>query len=231
LPEYVSSILSGDTDVYGPNFAISISGGGYRAATFGAGVLNALDGQNASSVSIGTGGLLQAATYIAGLSGGSWLVGSLAQANYPTMQNLIFGSQDPSAYAGWLTQFDVFTPSTNVTSDLEYLESLVGEISGKYAAGFRVSLTDLWARGLSRHFLNGTTADDIFNTSLAHGAEITFSNFSNLLSFYACAVCMNNGADFSTGLHSFPIPNHSHFSWPISNQITAINLISKAQMT
>ncbi|EPS99006.1 hypothetical protein FOMPIDRAFT_1017328 [Fomitopsis schrenkii] len=75
LPSYVSRILGGD---YGsmayPRLGIATSGGGYRAATFGAGVLNALDGRNSSAVSAGTGGLLQAATYLAGLSGGSWLL-------------------------------------------------------------------------------------------------------------------------------------------------------------
>jgi len=181
LPGYVSSILGGNTHASGPNFGIAVSGGGYRAATFGAGVLNVLDGRNASSVNVGTGGLLQAATYISGLSGGSWLVTSLAQANFPTIQDLIFGSSDPAAYSGWLTQFDVLAPGANQLEDLAFIETLVGEIAGKYTEGLRVTITDVWARGLSRHFLNGTTADDIFNTSLPHGAGITFSSLANLL--------------------------------------------------
>jgi hypothetical protein len=36
---------------------------------------------------------------------------------------------------------------------------LVGEISGKYAAGFRVSLTDIW---IVETFFEWDTADDIF---------------------------------------------------------------------
>lgn len=50
---------------------IAISGGGYRAAQYGAGVLSALDSRNASAKAAGTGGLLQVASYLAGLSGTS----------------------------------------------------------------------------------------------------------------------------------------------------------------
>lgn len=48
---------------------IAVSGGGYRAAQYGAGVMSALDARNASAKSAGTGGLLQVATYWSGLSG------------------------------------------------------------------------------------------------------------------------------------------------------------------
>ena len=50
---------------------ISISGGGYRAAQYGAGVLSGLDARNDSAKQAGTGGLLQVSSYIAGLSGAS----------------------------------------------------------------------------------------------------------------------------------------------------------------
>lgn len=48
---------------------ISISGGGYRAAQYGAGVLSGLDARNSSAKQAGTGGLLQVTSYLAGLSG------------------------------------------------------------------------------------------------------------------------------------------------------------------
>lgn len=48
---------------------IAFSGGGYRASQFGAGVISALDGRNATAVAAGTGGLLQVASYLSGLSG------------------------------------------------------------------------------------------------------------------------------------------------------------------
>lgn len=55
--------------------ALSISGGGYRAMLVGAGAVSALDSR--SPVQTHLSGLLQSATYIAGISGGSWLVMSL----------------------------------------------------------------------------------------------------------------------------------------------------------
>ena len=61
-----------------PNVAIAFSGGGYRAMLNGAGALLAFDDREANGTTAGhLGGLLQASTYVAGLSGGSWLVGSI----------------------------------------------------------------------------------------------------------------------------------------------------------
>ena len=65
-----------------PNIAIAFSGGGYRAMLNGAGALQAFDSREADSTTPGhLGGLLQASTYVAGLSGGSWLVGSIFVSN------------------------------------------------------------------------------------------------------------------------------------------------------
>jgi lysophospholipase len=52
-----------------PKVGLAISGGGYRAALYGAGVLSALDARNQLAKTAGTGGLLQVASYLAGLSG------------------------------------------------------------------------------------------------------------------------------------------------------------------
>ena len=54
-----------------PKIGIAVSGGGYRAAQFGAGVLSALDARNESAKAAGTGGLLQVTSYLSGLSGAS----------------------------------------------------------------------------------------------------------------------------------------------------------------
>ena len=61
-------------DAFGGNFSkigIAVSGGGYRAAQFGAGVFSGLDARNDSAKAAGTGGLLQVSSYWAGLSGAS----------------------------------------------------------------------------------------------------------------------------------------------------------------
>jgi lysophospholipase len=54
-----------------PKIGIAISGGGYRAAQYGAGVLSAFDARNESAKTAGTGGLLQVTSYLSGLSGAS----------------------------------------------------------------------------------------------------------------------------------------------------------------
>ena len=54
-----------------PKIGIAVSGGGYRAAQYGAGVLSGLDARNDSAKQAGTGGLLQVALYLSGLSGTS----------------------------------------------------------------------------------------------------------------------------------------------------------------
>ncbi|OBZ78586.1 Lysophospholipase [Grifola frondosa] len=119
-PSYVHDILSGRYGSAGfPKVAIAVSGGGYRAAIFGAGVLHALDGRNAQSVEVGTGGLLQATSYLSGLSGGSWLVGSLAQANFPTIPDLIFGTANDS------TDTDAYDENLRLADFLSQEEYLI----------------------------------------------------------------------------------------------------------
>lgn len=190
LPGYVTDILIGVNGSSGyPTFGIATSGGGYRAAIVGAGVLNALDGRNASAVEAGTGGLLQAATYLTGLSGGSWLVMSLAQADFPTLPELVFQPNDSSGWGGWNTGFSLEAPTTDKIERLAYDLDLVTEIQGKLLAGYPVSIVDLWARILARHFTNGTNANDYFDASLRHGAGITLSSLANVYVDYTyCAL-------------------------------------------
>ncbi|PIL26148.1 hypothetical protein GSI_11903 [Ganoderma sinense ZZ0214-1] len=188
LPFYVDGLLLGLWGQHAqPNLGIATSGGGYRAAIFGAGILNALDGRNKTSVNAGTGGILQAATYLSGLSGGSWLVSSLAQANFPMLPELVFGPPStPSGneFGGWLTEIDLLqVGGANATATAEFVGELVSEVALKFLKGFPVTFTDLWARTLVRHFANGTTAADLVDPSLTHGAGLTFSSIANVASF------------------------------------------------
>jgi lysophospholipase len=50
---------------------IAFSGGGFRASQYSAGVMSGLDARNDTAKTAGTGGLLQVASYMAGLSGAS----------------------------------------------------------------------------------------------------------------------------------------------------------------
>lgn len=181
LPCYLTTILSGHEKF--PILGIAASGGGSRAAIFGGAVLNTLDARNTTSVASGVGGLLQAASYLAGLSGGSWLVTSLAQADFPTIPSLIFGldsNPEEDAFGGWLSTIGLITISSNETVQDEFVEVLLEEVAGKRAAGFPVTFTDIWSRGLARHFTNGTTLANFFATNVTHGAGGTWSGVANL---------------------------------------------------
>jgi lysophospholipase len=68
-----------------PVVALTTSGGGYRSLLTGAGVIQAFDSRDSQT---GVSGLFQSLTYEAGLSGGGWLLSSLAGNNYPTISSL-----------------------------------------------------------------------------------------------------------------------------------------------
>ncbi|KAK7042581.1 lysophospholipase [Favolaschia claudopus] len=179
LPKYVEQILQTKSEL--PTVGISVSGGGYRAALFGAGVLNALDARNSSAAKTGTGGLLQATTHLAGLSGGSWLVTSLAQANFPTIQHLVFGDGKSKDFAGWIPSRDIWTVSTDPAEQAIFAHQVLHEIAAK-AKHFPVSVGDAWGRALARHFTNGTTESG-FLANTSHGSGILFSDLVKLPTF------------------------------------------------
>ncbi|EKM59981.1 uncharacterized protein PHACADRAFT_250811 [Phanerochaete carnosa HHB-10118-sp] len=184
LPRYLKTILGGHGQL--PTLGIATSGGGMRAAIFGAAILDTLDARNTTSGALGTGGLLQAASYLAGLSGGSFLVTSLVQANFPTIPSLIFGpDSNPggNTFGGWLSEIGLESVSSNTTIQDDFVEVLIAEVAGKRAAGFPVTFTDVWSRALARHFTNGTTLDNFFATNVTHGAGLTWSGIANLSTF------------------------------------------------
>lgn len=190
LPAYVHDILDGHFGAHAlPRLGMALSGGSYNSALFSAGIMNAFDSRNISSVSAGTGGLLQALSYIVGESGGAWPIVSLLQANFPTIQEVIFGPQHPnsSTYSGWLAQFDIVSPTLNATLEQDFVVDLVEELIGKSLSGFPVTISDVFARSLSRHFVNGTNVTDFFDINLPHGAGITYSSLVEQC-VHSCAV-------------------------------------------
>jgi lysophospholipase len=99
---YINSIVSEGGEL--PRIGIAISGGGYRAMINGAGAIAAFDNRTTSSMDKGhLGGILQAATYLSGLSGGSWLVGSLYVQNFTSVESIIDAS---GSFFDTLWQFD-----------------------------------------------------------------------------------------------------------------------------
>lgn len=128
-----------------PNIGVALSGGGYRALMNGAGALAAFDSRTNNSTSSGhLGGLLQATTYLAGLSGGSWLVGSLFTNNFTTVPALL----EDNTSTVWEFGNSIFTgPAKNgiqTLSTLEYFNHIYDAVKAKRDAGFNTSITDYW---------------------------------------------------------------------------------------
>lgn len=138
-----------------PNIGIAVSGGGYRALMNGAGALQAFDNRTTNSTLSGqVGGILQSATYISGLSGGSWLVGSMYLNNFTDVSSLrdngsVWQFQD-SIFVG-PTQSDEWAITTP-----QYYSQMLHAVSGKSDAGFNTSITDYWGRSLSYQLINAT---------------------------------------------------------------------------
>jgi lysophospholipase len=145
-----------------PVVALTISGGGYRSLLTGAGVIQGFDlRENLTGVS----GIFQSLTYQAGLSGGAWLLSSLAGNNYPTISYLRDNLWE-NVFRGSLIEplFDL----ASITS-----RHMVTDVKSKHRAGFLVTYVDLWARILSRKLL--LNYDDKNTLSGITG----FSNFTN----------------------------------------------------
>ena len=147
VDSYMHKIVDNATLV--PNIGLAFSGGGYRALLNGAGALAAFDSRTSDSSAPGhLGGLLQASTYIAGLSGGSWLVGSIFINNFTSVEHILGLGDDEDA----IWQFDMPItkgPEDGIISTTSYLKGIVEDVAAKKAAGFNTSLTDVWGRALS----------------------------------------------------------------------------------
>lgn len=144
-----SSFLSGDETI---RIGLAFSGGGYRAMLSGAGQLAALDNRVKNTTDAGQlGGLLQSSTYLAGLSGGNWLVGSLAVNNFSSVQDM--QSDDDL----WSLKNSIVQPGgVNILKTFGYWDTIIDDVDDKQDAGWNVSLTDIWGRGLGYQMFNAS---------------------------------------------------------------------------
>ncbi|EHS63358.1 uncharacterized protein PGTG_21534 [Puccinia graminis f. sp. tritici CRL 75-36-700-3] len=141
-----------------PNIGIAMSGGGIRALIGGAGILDAFDNRNPEAVNAGTGGILQLANYITGLSGGSWLLGSWATSNFPrftALNQTVWRLTEPSSYTSW--------------NSVKRYPKAISQAKRKSKSGFPTSLVDVQSYILSRHLINDTH----------HGSKVLFSSIRN----------------------------------------------------
>ncbi|KAL4790106.1 lysophospholipase catalytic domain-containing protein [Aspergillus venezuelensis] len=159
-----------------PNIAVSLSGGGYRAMTNGAGALKAFDVRTENATATGhLGGLLQSATYVSGLSGGSWVVGSMFANNFTTISNL-----QASDRVWDLSKSLLEGPnehSIQILSTYDYWKTIIEQVHSKSDAGYQTSFTDYWSRSLSFQLINSTSDDG--------GASFTWSSIADMDDFKA----------------------------------------------
>ncbi|KAF5023425.1 hypothetical protein F66182_4525 [Fusarium sp. NRRL 66182] len=161
-----------------PNIAIAASGGGYRALMNGAGFISAADSRNNESGPIS--GLLQSSTYLAGLSGGGWLVGSLFANNFTTVPDLQRGRRDSAV---WRFDRSIFVgperSGINILNTADYWRDVYEAVSDK-GQGWNTTLTDYWGRTLSYQLVNAPeggpayTFSSIAETSQFRDADTPF---------------------------------------------------------
>ncbi|RKP29532.1 lysophospholipase [Metschnikowia bicuspidata] len=149
---------------------LAFSGGGYRAMLSGAGQLAALDNRTTGAHEHALGGLLQSASYITGLSGGSWLVGSLVLNNFAAVQDVV----DGLAPIWNLEKSILNTSGFDVFKIYNYCKTLYREVESKWIAGFDISLTDIWSRALSRY---------LFESNNNYDASLSWSDITTLDAF------------------------------------------------
>ncbi|PFH61083.1 hypothetical protein XA68_18291 [Ophiocordyceps unilateralis] len=148
-----------------PNIGIAISGGGYRSLLTGAGVVSAWDDRTPGSTDQGgLGGLLQSATYFSGLSGGSWLVGSIYANNFSTVQNMVNSDR--------IWQFDrSILKGPPHLSAIKYYKDVFGDVENKKKGGFQTSVTDYFGRALSFQMINAPNGAPAYTYSSIQNDE------------------------------------------------------------
>ena len=148
-----------------PNVGLAFSGGGYRACLNGAGAVQAFDSResNSSVQNGGLGGLLQSATYVAGLSGGSWLVGSIYVNNFTTISDLLNNDNvwgfDNSIFEG------PDDGGIQLLDSTDYFDTIHDEVDDKENANYNTTITDYWGRALSFQMVNATDGGPAFTWS------------------------------------------------------------------
>ncbi|KAE9397529.1 FabD/lysophospholipase-like protein [Gymnopus androsaceus JB14] len=123
---YINALGAHESAV--PVIGFTLSGGGTRAEMSAFGMIRAFDNRTADSVNAGTGGLLQAATYVSGLSGGGTALGLIAMSDFQPL--------DESLEQGLVNYTS--PPGTS---------PVYNEIASKAEAGFNISITDIIAIG------------------------------------------------------------------------------------
>ncbi|CAI7619225.1 unnamed protein product [Penicillium viridicatum] len=191
MKDFFGHVKVGDYDVVGyldqhaknssslPNIGIAVSGGGWRALMNGAGAVKAFDSRTYNASTTGhLGGLLQSATYISGLSGGSWLLGSIYINNFTTIDKL----QTHTDGSVWQFGNSIIegpdTGGIQLLDSAGYYKDLADAAEAKKNAGFDTTLTDIWGRALSYQMFNASNGGLNYTwSSIADTPEFQDGNY------------------------------------------------------
>ncbi|KAK4701506.1 lysophospholipase, partial [Phenoliferia sp. Uapishka_3] len=167
---FVSEGANADPGKTMPLVGFAVSGGGQRAMLVGGGILAAFDNRNATAVAAKSGGVLQIAQYLVGLSGGSWLTGSYAVADFPSFESL----RDDV----WDMTENFFAPKQE---DPTGVADAVASIGLKHKAGSPVSSIDAYGRILAYHLVNDTRSP--IDVTSGPGAATLWSSIKKTSNF------------------------------------------------
>lgn len=164
--DQLSTLSKSNTSVNAnPRIALAFSGGGYRAMINAAGQISGLDNRTDGALDHGL-PILQSASYVAGLSGGSWFLSTLAFNNWTSVQEIVDNAGKDDAI--WDLDHSIISPGgINIFKTGYYWYDINEDLDDKKEAGFNISLTDPWGRGLSYQFFPGLKDK---------GASMTFSS-------------------------------------------------------
>ncbi|KAJ3041353.1 Lysophospholipase 1 [Rhizophlyctis rosea] len=164
--ETAVSLLGGGGGGTAPRVGIAVSGGGYRAMLNAAAHLATLDARNSTLPSAG---VLQVSTYLAGLSGGSWLLGSMYNTNFsdwPILQTEI-----------WRLDQSLINPFDGLIDKITGYKDLKDDTNAKEDKGWNTTIVDYWGRLVSIHTTNSSNYG-AGQTWSSNALQIGFQNHS-----------------------------------------------------
>lgn len=150
--------------------ALSYSGGGLRSMLTSGGQLASLDNRTAGSFEKGLGGLLQASTYLSGLSGGNWMVGTFAMNNWTSIEDIL---RDEDV---WDLTTTMYAPENTFLKNYQLWVKWIDSVKTKKSLGFPVSFVDFWALAILDKVLNSSNPNTLGSTWSSLQDEKVFQN-------------------------------------------------------
>lgn len=184
IPDYNGTSFANyfnDLNQTGINIGLSFSGGGFRALFNGAGEIMALDSRTTGNSTLK--GLLDASTYISGISGGSIMVNTLVFNNWTSVEDIVY-SNETSIWN---------TTAPPVSTEISFWLNLISQVEPKKEAGYEITLADLYGRILSKYMFEKDYDDYGINTLYSDVPYIeAFQDFDMPFPIIAASGNVNN---------------------------------------